>query len=105
MEEKELNLGLGCGLLKINKLKHGVQYPILFSGFKNLDVDYTIVIDEGLPSQETYNVGSGITLGEKSFVWTLDTSLLENKQYNGRVYSNSNVAGVYFEYNIELNFL
>ena len=78
---------------------------ITFSGISQMDTGYTLILDEGLTTEQTFTVGSGIDLDvpTSSINWTFDTTGWEKKIYTGQVVSDSRVLGIYFKIKIEFH--
>lgn len=76
---------------------------ITFGGISQLDSGYTIVLDSGLTTEQSYSVGSGISLDAptSSVNWSVDTTGWEKKTYTGEIISDSRVLGTYFRIKIE----
>ena len=83
----------------------GVIYFPSFENIPQLDNSYTLVLDEGLPTEVTYGIGTGLTLAPtaKGVVWNLDTSLLQKKRYTGYLESADKLAGKYLKIVIYLD--
>ena len=85
--------------------EHGVIYSPSFENIPVLDNGYTLLLDEGLSSEVSYQVGNGLTLvpSTNSIVWYLDTSGLEKKRYEGCLVSDTKIANAYLKINIILD--
>ena len=70
-----------------------------------LDSAYTLVLDPELTTEQTYSVGSGITLDvpNNSFTWAWSTELSQERTYIGFLESDSQAIGTYFKVLIRIN--
>lgn len=71
----------------------------------SLDTGYTLVLDPELTTEQTYTVGSGITLDvpNKEFTWAWSTELSQERTYIGFLESDSAAIGTYFKVLIRIN--
>lgn len=102
MEEVKINLRQENRVVFL--VDHDVVYSPSFDDIPQLDSGYTLMLDEGLGTEVSFTVGSGLTLGTDSIIWNLDTGNLDSGHvYSGYLKSDSNVAGVYLYIEIELD--
>ncbi len=87
-------------------MDYGTLDVLTWEGIPTLDSGYTVILDEGETTEVTFTVGSGITLDSQNnnISLAIDSSTLQNKNYQGYIVSDSKIVGVYFRNFIEITF-
>tara|TARA_S200002703_G_scaffold140629_1_gene131997 strand:- start:739 stop:1065 length:327 start_codon:yes stop_codon:yes gene_type:complete len=91
------------------KADFGKNFSVVFSGFENLDTDYTLDLTKGKAADTnvSFTVGSGITLDDISDPKTLTLDFTGSAfssigKYKGTLASSNKNANVFLEIDITL---
>jgi len=84
------------------KMDFGTSAVVTWSGIASMDTGYTLTLDEGLPTEQVYTVGSGLTLGASSIAWNIGAEIAKRKTYTGVLVSDTKVVGAYLRIGIKL---
>ena len=87
------------------KMDSGTDGTISFdlSALASMDVGYTLTLDSGLSTEQTYTVGSGLTINSTTLGWAFGTEITNTeKTYIGTLVSDDKTYGTYVQIFLEI---
>ena len=82
------------------KIDKGVTASINLdlSVMPTMDTAYSIILDAEQDTEQTYTVGSGLTISGTDVVWDFGPELTQSKTYIGKFESDSQTVGTYVRF-------
>ena len=101
---------MSCLDLKQNErlcidIDKGTTGTIVFdlSEIPTMDVAYSLILDPEQDTEQTYTVGSGLTIVDETVEWAYGLELSESRSYIGKFESDSQEQGTYVRLYLQIN--